>query len=297
VIGACLALLALAAQQPATFSVGVEAVYVDVFVSDDDRPLLGLTAEDFELKNDGVRERVELVGVEEAPLATHLVLDRSSSVSGAKLAALQAAVRELLRGLSAGDEAALVAFDHQVRTLVPRTSELPRLLQAVDRLRPGGATALYDALYAGSLLASERGRALLVLFTDGEDNMSWLDAARVRRVLEESNVLAQAVGVVPAPPAQVLADGRRREPPETTHARTLRQLAEATGGRFWPAANHERLGDAFREMLQAMKTRYVLRFEPQRGRREGRHELAVKLVRRKGRVHCRKAYFVGPQAR
>jgi len=46
-------------------------------------------------------------------------------------------------------------------------------------------------------------------------------------------------------------------------------------------------------ILEAMKTRYVLRFEPDRVKRPGLHELAVKLTRRKGRVHCRKGYFVG----
>jgi VWFA-related protein len=209
-------------------------------------------------------------------------------VAGAKLTALQAGVRDLLRGLSPADEAALVTFDHEVRMLVPRTPDVSLVLRAVDGIRPRGATALFDALYAGTLVASGGGRSLLVLFTDGEHNMSWLDAARVRRVLEESNVLVQAVGTVPAPPAQTLTDGRGSEAPEPQHARTLRQLAETTGGRFWPAASYERLAAAFREMLQAMKTRYVLRFEAPRGRRAGRHELEVSLVRRKGRVHCRR---------
>jgi len=44
-----------------------------------------------------------------------------------------------------------------------------------------------------------------------------------------------------------------------------------------------------------MSTRYVLRFEPDRVRREGLHHLEVKLTRQ-GKVHCRKAYFVGPKA-
>jgi hypothetical protein len=76
--------------------------------------------------------------------------------------------------------------------------------------------------------------------------------------------------------------------------RTLRRLAEVTGGRFWAAASPERLAAAFLAILEAMKTRYVLRFEPDRVRRQGLHDLEVKLVRRKGKVHCRKAYFVGP---
>ena len=105
-----------------------------------------------------------------------------------------------------------------------------------------------------------------MLFTDGEDNSSWFDAGQLRRVLEESNVLLQTVGVVPAEPRTV---------PDTPHVRLLRQLAEVTGGRFWPAASPGGLASAFVAILEAMKTRYLLRFEPAQGAPEGRHELDV----------------------
>jgi VWFA-related protein len=291
-----LALLATASTQapaPPTFAVGVESVYVDVFVTDGNRPVAGLTAADFELRDSGTRQTVELVAVESLPLTTFLVLDRSGSVDGEKLVQLQAAGQALLAGLRPGEEAALVTFDQEIQVRVPPTGDRVRLERAVGGILPGGATALLDALYAGTMLASDRGRSLLVVFTDGEDNMSWLDAAQVRRVLEESNVLVQAVGVVPTEETTVRGDGTR-PPPETPHARLLRQLAEVTGGRFWSASAPDRLAQAFLAILEAMKTRYVLRFEPGRGRREGLHELQVKLVRRKGKVQCRKAYFVGP---
>jgi VWFA-related protein len=292
-----LALLAAAATQapaPPTFAVGVESVYVDVFVTDGNRPVAGLTAADFELRDNGARQAVELVAVESLPLTTFLVLDTSGSVDGEKLVRLQSAGRALLAGLRPGEEAALVTFDHEIQVRVPPTGDRARLERAVGGILPGGATALLDALYAGTMLASGRGRALLVLFTDGEDNMSWLDAAQVRRVLEESNVLVQAVGVVPTEKTTGNGDGTRLPPPETPHVRLLRQLAEVTGGRFWVASAPDRLVQAFLAILEAMKTRYVLRFEPDRGRREGLHELQVKLVRGKGKVQCRKAYFVGP---
>jgi VWFA-related protein len=281
---------------PPTFTVEVEAVYVDVFVTEANRSLTGLSEADFELKDNGARQRVELVAVESLPLATFLVLDASGSVSGDKLVQLQAAGRALLRGLRPGDEAALVTFDHEIRVRVPPTGDRARLERGVGGILPGGSTALFDALYAGTMLASGRGRSLLVLFTDGEDNLSWLDAAQVRRVLEESNVLVQAVGVVPAEEAKIHWNRTRQPPSEMPHVRLLRQLAEVTGGRFWPAASPDQLGEAFLAILEAMKTRYVLRFEPDRVRREGLHQLEVKLTRRKGRVHCRKAYFVGAKA-
>ena len=224
--GLALALVAATSVQappPPTFTVGVEGVYVDVFVTDGNRPVVGLAASDFELKDNGVRQAVELATVESLPLTTFLVLDTSGSVAGEKLLRLQAAARALLGGLRAGDEATLVTFDQEVKVRVPPTSDRKRLERAVGGILPGGATALYDALYAGTLLASGRGRCLLVLFTDGEDNLSWLDAAQVRRVLLESNVLVQAVGVVPSEerrPDTLFVSRPGLEPP---HVRTLRQ--------------------------------------------------------------------------
>jgi VWFA-related protein len=299
VSGLVLTLIAAAFTQappPPTFSVGVEAVYVDVFVTDADRPVVGLTASDFELRDNGVRRSVDLVTVESLPLTTFLVLDASGSVDGEKLLRLQGAARALLGGLRSGDEAALVTFDEEVRVRVPPTSDRLRLERAVGGILPMGSTALYDALYSGTLLASSRGRSLLVLFTDGEDNLSWLDAVQVRRVLLESNVLVQAVGIVPTedrPPHPGSHDDGQAEAP---YLRTLRHLAEVTGGRFWAASAPDRLAEAFLAILEAMKTRYVLRFEPGAVRQEGLHRLEVGLVRRKGKVQSRKAYFVGPSA-
>ena len=283
------------APPPPTFAVGVEAVYVDVFVTDANRPVTGLTEADFDLKDDGARQHVEIVAVESLPLTTFLVLDTSESVVGERLVQLQAAARGLLGGLRAGDQAGLVTFDHEIRVRVSPTGDRVRLERGVNGILAGGSTALFDAVYAGTMLASGRGRSLLVVFTDGEDNMSWLEPEQVRRVLEESNVLVQAVGVVSASEATAPSYRSSRQPPgEPPHVRVLRQLAEVTGGEFWPAASPDKLAEAFLAILDAMKTRYVLRFQPARVRREGLHQLEVKLTRRKGKVHCRKAYFVGP---
>jgi VWFA-related protein len=295
-----LALVAAASAQapPPTFAVDVEAVYVDVFVTEASRPVTGLTEADFEVRDNGARQQVELVAVESLPLTTFLVLDTSGSVEGEKLAQLQAAARALLAGLRPADEVSLVTFDQEIQVRVRPTTDRARLQRGVGGILPGGATALFDSLYAGAMLASGRGRSLLVLFTDGEDNLSWLDATQVQRVLLESNVLVQAVGVVPREDPPPRPGGRPASRPgtEPPQVRTLRHLAEITGGRFWAATSPERLSDAFLAILEAMRTRYVLRFSPDRVRREGLHELEVKLTRRKGKVHCRKAYFVGAKA-
>jgi VWFA-related protein len=304
--GLVLALLLAAPQQRPTFGVSVESVYVDVFVTEGGAPVPGLRAADFELRDDGARQDVELAGLESTPLSTLLVLDTSGSVAGEKLDQLRGGVRAVLRGLGPADTVGLVSFDHEARVRVPLGPDAARVERALPALRPGGATALWDAIYSGTLLASERGRSLLVVFTDGEDNLSWLDAQDVARALHVSNVLLQVVGIG-APeggleegidPGTGFARGLRRPggAPEPPHIVVLRRLAESTGGRFWSAGSPAGIAAAFEAMAAAMKSRYVLRFEPGGDRREGRHEIEVKLRGRRGRVHCRRAYFIGKAA-
>jgi VWFA-related protein len=308
---------------PVSFSASVESVYVDVFVTGEKGPVTGLRAGDFELRDNGVVQRADMMPLESLPLTTILVLDTSASVVGSKLDQLKAAIRALLRRLRPGDEVALVAFGNEIAIPVPATRDLQAVEQALDGLRPGGQTAVYDAVYAAALLAPERSRSQVVLFTDGDDNLSALDLADVLRVLERSDVMLHAVGIVAPggdstwrlsaggiPDGDAYGPGGRGQagaqtvvavpvPPTVAseHAHTLRRLAEATGGRFWAASAPKELTAAFGAIAEAMRTRYVLKYEPHGVVREGRHTLAVRLTERRGVVHSRNAYFVAPAPR
>jgi VWFA-related protein len=298
--------LAVAPQAPAkgapTFGASVESVYVDVFVTDGSAPVVGLTAADFEMKDDGRRQDVELVGTEEMPLTTVLVLDVSGSVKGEKLDRLRDGVRAVLRGKAPADAVGLVTFDEEIRIRVAPGPDASAVERALGSVRPAGATALFDAIYSGTLVAADRGRSLLVVFTDGEDNLSWLGATAVERTLEVSNVLLQVVGVggmdasaQEVDPRGAISGTRARPAPEPPYVTLMRRLAESTGGRFWSAADPAGITAAFERMVAAMRTRYVLRFDPGAGHHAGRHAIEVKLRGgRRGKVHCRKAYFVGP---
>jgi VWFA-related protein len=270
--------LAGALQQPPSFAAQVETVYVDVFVTDRGATVTGLGSQDFELRDNGVRQGVELVALETMPLDTLLVLDSSQSLEGERLRQLQLAARLLVAGLRPEDAAGLLTFDHELRLRVPLTTDRATLETGLQQMKGEGSTALYDAVYAGLRLATGRRRALLVVFTDGLDNLSVLDQAQVQATAEASNVLVQAVGIEPADRPGSL--------------RGLARIAEITGGRFWPAESPAQLGPAFLALLEAMKTRYVLRYEPTGVKREGRHRLEVRLRGRRGEVHARAGYFV-----
>ena len=252
---ACAGLLALAgtrtvfAQTPPVFEASVESVYVDAFVSRNGQALPGLTAAHFSLRDNDVAQSVELVAAELRPLRCVLVFDTSSSVVGERLTALVTAGSAFVSGLRAADEAGLMTFTEEVGWLAPVRADKKDVGQALRRLAPFGATAVYDALFAALAISDDEARSVIVLFSDGEDNSSFLDARQLMTATMRSNALVHVVGWVegtPLPP--IAARGVNPAPPRATnHEYALRRIAEATGGRFWSADSPERLRRAFAE--------------------------------------------------
>jgi VWFA-related protein len=279
--------------KPLEFKTEVGAVYVDAFVTRGDRPLADLGASAFELLDNGVPQQLELLSAESRPLRAVLVFDTSSSMAGDRLLALRAASEAFLDGLRPADEAALVAFNEDVVWLSAPTPDKAKVRQALARLRAEGATSVYDALYAGITLSEGERRALIVLFTDGQDNTSWLGEGDLRTVAERSNALLHVVGWRP-----LLAPEELRKTPlprESPQERALREIAEAAGGRYWQADSPERLRRAFSAIADAMGHRYVLRYEPTGVARDGWHRIDARLRGVKGDVHVRRGYWLARQ--
>jgi VWFA-related protein len=193
---------------PLVFESAVEAVFVDVFVTKDGRPVAGLAPAAFELKDNGVRQQLELLSAETRPLLAILVFDTSSSMTGNRMDTLRAAGRAFLAGLRPADEVALVTFGEEVAWRVPPTADKDQIRRALDQLRPNGTTAALDALYAAIALSDFERRPLVVLFTDGEDNSSWLDQGQVLKLAERSNALVHVVCWLPPAPVPISGIGR-----------------------------------------------------------------------------------------
>jgi VWFA-related protein len=224
-----------------------------------------------------------------------LVFDTSSSLAGARLEALKAAGEAFLAGLRPADQVGLVTFSQEIARQAGPTADKSVLRWALAGVTAEGATAAFDALYAGLTLSEGGGRSLVVLFSDGEDNMSFLGERQLRAVAERANALVHVVAW--RAPAELGTRNYRViepiQPSEPDHIRALRRIAEASGGRLWGADSPERLRQAFAAIADAMGHRYVLRYEPSGTRREGWHPLEVKLRGQKGDVQARRGYWVG----
>lgn len=257
-----------------TFSSRLEAVRVDVLVTDDGQPLAGLTAEDFEIFDNGVRQQVALASFEKIPLNVVLVLDVSASLQGLRLGHLQSAGRAVLDGLKNGDRAALVTFSHVVVPSVSLTTEVAQVREALDRIQGEGMTSLIDAAHAGMLVGeSDAGRSLMIVFSDGVDTSSWLSADSVLESARRGDVIVYGVEV-----------GNRR-------ASFTRDLSEATGGRSFAVESTKDVAAAFSRILEEFRMRYLLSYSPEGVASGGWHRLDVRVKRRGAAVKARPGYF------
>jgi VWFA-related protein len=204
--------------------------------------------------------------------------------------ALRAAGEAFLGGLRPADQAALVAFSERILWLAKPTTDKAAVRSALASLQAQGTTSVFDALFSAITLSDSSLRPLIVLFTDGEDNASWLDDRQLRTMVERSNALVHVVGWRPRPNFRSGAP----EDVESVVEPVLRDIAEASGGRFWSADSPARLQAAFTAVADAMRHRYVLRYEASGVKREGWHRIEVRLKTGRGEAHARRGYWVAP---
>src|SRR5215203_2451224 len=166
-------------QQP-QFRSRALAVRVDVLVSDGRNPVAGLSAADFELRDNGVVQNVHSVDTADAPLNVILAFDTSASVEGKRHADLVTATEGLLDGLKPLDRAALITFSHAVLPRLALTSDIGAVRQQLSRVDPSGRTSVMDGVYVAlSSTLAQPGRSLVMVFTDGDDVSSWLELGDV----------------------------------------------------------------------------------------------------------------------
>lgn len=270
---AAAALLTPAPQQP-TFRARVDGVRVDVMVVDNSRkPLRGLTPSDFEIRDNGVLQTVDVISFGEVPLSVTLAFDLSDSVAGERLLQLGHSLRGLADALEARDEAAFLTFDHAVSLRCPMSTNVACVRAALDGVTPAGQTALIDGVFSGIIVGeSEVGRSLLMVFSDGIDTASYMTPALVLDAARQSDVVAYAV--------------------TTGGARTtfIDDLAEITGGRVMAAKRNIDLSATFRAVLDEFRYRYLVTYTPTGVAREGWHTLDVRVKRPGARVRARPGY-------
>jgi VWFA-related protein len=266
-----------AAPQSPAFSSKVEAVRVDVLVTDNGQPVRGLGPADFEVLDNGVPQDVTLVSFDQVPLNVILALDMSDSVAGERLQQLRGAGSGLLAALKNNDQAALVAFSHAVRLGATLTTDVGSVQAALAAAVSTGQTSLVDGTYAGIMVGeSDAGRGLLIVFSDGVDTSSWLRADAVLDTAKRADVVVYGVSVV------------SRLKPEF-----LREITSLTGGRMFEIEKTTNLAATFLGILDEFRHRYLVSYTPKGVAKDGWHKLDVRLKNRRATIKARPGYLAG----
>ena len=283
-----------------TFRVSVDAVRVDVLVMDGNRPVTELTAGDFELRDSGVLQQIDSVSFEAAPLSMMLVLDASSSVRGQSLQHLKQAASAVAGLLGPGDRAALLTFSQEVDLSSEWTANRQQLDRAIEGTQATGSTALYDAAYAALTLRDpQAGRWLVLIFTDGDDTASWLPGRTILDLARRNDAVVYGVGLGTSPVRKsgFLIDFRSgpqfdipRVIPSELRKLFLATLAEETGGKYIDAERSDRLREAFVQIVNEFRSRYLLMYTPRGVEADGWHQIELK-VRNKRTVTARRGYL------
>jgi Ca-activated chloride channel family protein len=244
-------------QSDATLKVDVKLVNVFVTVTDPaGAPVGGLIKSNFEVDEDGKPQKISVFDKESAlPLSIALAVDTSLSTRRdlpLEQASAKRFVHTILRPI---DGVSVFAFSEIVDEITRGyTSEQKRIDEAIDHLRVGAATALYDAIYLASRsLDRRKGRKVVVLITDGGDTISKVDYKEAVRAAEEAEAIVYSIIIVP-----IEASAGR----ETGGEHALIQLSEDTGGKYYYATSTAQLDDAFRKISDELRTQYLLAYYP-----------------------------------
>ncbi|HEX5071030.1 MAG TPA: hypothetical protein VFV78_12515 [Vicinamibacterales bacterium] len=182
-------------QRPPTFTANTDIVYVDVSVRKDGRQLTGLTAADFELRDNGVKQDIETVEAAAVPIDLSIVVDLSGNPDRPErkrldmaqvVAEVDAEARKLVALLRPGDRVRLLAQDTYVQQIWPlQPAELAPRIERVDF---DGQSSMYDTLATLLLQPSETTRRHVIVFaTRGLDTVSAITSQDVQRIADHAD--------------------------------------------------------------------------------------------------------------
>src|SRR6202142_4332049 len=205
------------------------------------------------------------------PLTTMLIIDISGSMNvGGKIDSAKAAAKAYVDQMRAGDQAGLIAFDTHVNYVQKLTQDHTALTSAIDNLKTGSDTAMYDALLSGEdALNDVSGRKAIIVLTDGLDNRSTHKANDVITGIGQSGLSISTIG---------LGDPSTKSLQGLDQA-NLTSLAQQAGGSYSPASDPSTLTALFQQYGRTLQSEYALTYTSPSTLRDGENRnLTVSLT-------------------
>lgn len=202
-------------------------------------------------------QRIKGTG-EVGPLTTLLLIDNSGSMNYAdKLTSAKEVAKEYLNQMRAEDQAGLITFNTEVKTVQEITANRNALEKAIDGISANSDTAMFDALVtAVETLNPLPGRKAIIVLTDGMDNQSAADADDALSSIGFSGLSISTVGF-----GQIPEGGEEADEYSGIDESTLRYIAENAGGRYGYVENKEELSILYDQMRRSLQSEVVISYE------------------------------------
>jgi Ca-activated chloride channel family protein len=282
---------ALSAQQ--RIRSGVELVELNVTVTDPaGKYTPGLVEDDFEVYEDGAKQKLTFFSATQQPISLAILLDTSASMEERMGIAQEAAIG-FTRQLHKDDQAEVIDFDSQVRVLSPFTSDGASLEKAIKATTANGSTSLYNAVYIAlkdlkkvkAANSAEIRRQAIVLLSDGDDTSSLIEFDQVLDLAKRSETVIYCIGLRQGEIA-------RREFKEAEFV--LKQLSNETGGRAYFPTDARDLAKIYQSIWDELSTQYTMAYSSGNPKRDGAWRRVQVRLTKQGLVGRTKLGYYGP---
>lgn len=280
--------------------------------------VINLTAKDFALYEDGVRQEIEFFRPVEASFSVALLIDSSNSTAD-KLQMIRESVSSFLDQMRTDDRAMIVEFNDSVSTICELTSDKHRLRESLAEIKGGEFTQVYEAIYTAVWEKFDKveGRKAVILFSDGIDTASYeiKEEDTLDAVIETEDVLVYPIRYGTKrdvmkrlarryrPDFDEQIDDAESCVPEEDRLKLdrayrkadayLQQLAESSGGVIEYADSLRDLRGAFQRIANELRQQYLLGYYPTNLRKTRRaRRIIVEIPSGGFKVRARPAYTI-----
>lgn len=252
------------------------------------RFLTNLAKEDFEvLENKKPQKILEFMAESDLPLRLAILIDTSNSIRE-RFKFEQSAAMEFLNTIvrPRQDRAMVVSFDTNTELVSDLTDDLQKLSAAVNKLRPGGGTSMYDAVFYACrdklMLDQPRSkfRRAMVIVSDGDDNQSRYTLGQALEMAQKADVVIYTISTNIS---RIQTDGDK----------VLRHMASETGGQAFFPFKVEDLSQSFENIANELRHQYNIFYRPEPLKADGLyHKIEMRVTNRKDVVvRARKGYY------
>lgn len=251
------------------------------------RFVTNLTKDDFEIREEKKEQQIlEFVAESDLPLRLGILVDSSNSVRDRFKFQQEAAVEFVNSVVRPEDKAVIVSYDSGAELVADLTGNTEQLAKAIRSLRPGGGTALYEAMYFAcrdKLMQDQprhKFRRAMVVLGDGDDNASRYTRDQALEMAHKADVVVYTIST-------------NNTKQENEGDKVLRYFSSETGGMaFFPFQARE-LSQSFENISNELRHQYNVLYRPEPLKADGLfHRVDVKVKTRKDLiVRARKGYY------